>query len=335
VQQLILLSNPLETELPTHQQKYLSHLPPLDPALIASHTPDAHWLLVRDRSHIAGRCSLWWRQTPAYQNFQLGLIGHYAVADADAAACLLEHASQELAGRGCTLAVGPMDGSTWRRYRLLTERGKHPVFFLEPDNPDDWPEHFLKAGFTPLAHYSSALNTDLSHTDPRLERVSQRLQAAGIQIRPVDWQRLDEELHRIYTVATISFRHNFLYTPVSFPEFLNQYRPLLPYLRPELILIAEHSGEPAGFLFAIPDCLEAHRGENVKTVIIKTVAVLPHRTYAGLGNMLVARCHEIARQLGYSQAIHALMRDKSASRHLSRRYAHTIRGYTLFAKQLF
>ena len=27
---------------------------------------------------------------------------------------------------GCTLAVGPMDGSTWRCYRLLTERGTEP-----------------------------------------------------------------------------------------------------------------------------------------------------------------------------------------------------------------
>ena len=36
-------------------------------------------------------------------------------------------------------AVGPLDGSTWRRYRLVTERGVEPPFFMEPDNPDDWP----------------------------------------------------------------------------------------------------------------------------------------------------------------------------------------------------
>jgi len=29
-----------------------------------------------------------------------------------------------------------MDGSTWHRYRLPTERGAEPTFFLEPDNPE-------------------------------------------------------------------------------------------------------------------------------------------------------------------------------------------------------
>ena len=43
------------------------------------------------------------------------------------------------------MAVGPMDGSTWRRYRFITERGAEPAFFLETYNPDVWPLNFTGA----------------------------------------------------------------------------------------------------------------------------------------------------------------------------------------------
>lgn len=70
------------------------------------------------------------------------------------------------------------------------------------------------------------------------------------------------------------------------------------------------------------------------TVIIKTVAVLPGRAYAGLGNVLVARVQAIAYALGYRRAIHALMHDSNNSRNLSDRYARSIRRYTLYARKL-
>lgn len=295
---------------------------------------DAHWVLIRNDNNIVGRCSLWWENTPPYFNHRLGLIGHYTVEDAAAAARILQHACEQLAAFGCTMVVAPVDGNTWQSYRLLTERGEQPTFFLEPHNPDNWHCHFLDRGFTALAHYTSALNTNLSYVDPRLERVAGRLEDAGVQIRSLNLQCMEEELHRIYTVAIASFQGNFLYTPVKEDEFTAQYLPLLPYLKSELILIAEHDGNPVGFLFAIPDWLQAQRGENINTIIIKTVAILPKRIYAGLGNLLVAKCQAIAHQLGYSRAIHALMHDANPSRNLSRRYAQTIRGYTLFAKQL-
>ena len=299
--------------------------------------PDAHWVLIRDDSsdrNIIGRCSLWWKNTPSYLNHRVGFIGHYAVKDATTATQLLQQACEQLAAFGCTLAIAPIDGNTWQRYRLVTQRGTHPVFFLEPDNPDDWPGHFLDQGFTPLAQYSSALNANLSYVDPRLERVERRLNKAGVVIRPINLQRIEAELHRVFEVAIASFRSNFLYTPITEAAFVAQYRPLLPYLNRELILIAEDNNKPIGFLFAIPDWLQAQRGETVNTIIIKTVAVLPKRIYAGLGNLLVATCQTRAYEKGFTSAIHALMHDANASRNLSRRYAQTIRRYTLFAKSI-
>src|SRR2546423_463105 len=132
---------------------------PLSPDAVARQAPGASWMLADDSGRPVARCSLWWEGTPAYQAHRLGYIGHYAVTDPRAAPQILALACDRLAARGCTLAVGPMDGNTWQRYRFLTERGSEPPFFLEPDNPDEWPRQWAEHGFTPLAEYYSALNS--------------------------------------------------------------------------------------------------------------------------------------------------------------------------------
>jgi GNAT superfamily N-acetyltransferase len=312
----------------------LDGLPPLSPDLFRQHAPDAHWVVLRDDRAIAAYCSLWWTHTPPYGDEQVGLIGHYAAQDADAAQLLLHHGCQQLLDQGCTLAIAPMDGNTWRRYRLLSQRGPEPLFFLEPDNPDDWCDHMAVSGFTALATYSSALNTDLMQIDHRLVAVKQRLQNTGVTVRSLDMQHIDQELAQIHQLSLISFRRNILYTPIESTEFVAQYSQIIPYVQPQLVLMAEQDKQLVGFLFAIPDLLQAQRGDSINTVIIKTVAVLPGRHYAGLGNVLVAQVQAIAHQLGYTRAIHALMHDGNNSRNLSDRYAHTIRRYTLFSKRL-
>ncbi|MBI3328266.1 MAG: GNAT family N-acetyltransferase [Nitrospinae bacterium] len=312
----------------------LPGLSTLSPATFTRDNADAHWMVVDGDGAPVARCSLWWRGTPRYPGHRLGLIGHYAALDPSPARSLLQHACGQLAAHGCTLAVGPMDGSTWQRYRLLTERGVEPRFFLEPDNPDAWPAHFTTNGFAPLAHYYSALNPNLGQCDPRIPDVARRLGAEGVSIRSMDGARFGDELQRIYAVTMASFRHNFLYCPLSEADFVALHHALVPYIHPELIFLAEHVGRPVGFIFGIPDVLQARRGQTIDTVIIKTLAVHPAYAGVGLGSLLTARCQESAHNLGFRRAIHALMHERNTSRTISAHYAQTIRRYTLFARAL-
>ncbi len=287
---------------------------------------DAHWVAGDN----AARCSLWWRSVPPYGDHRLGVIGHYEARDDQAAGCLLAHACRELSAHGCTLAVGPMDGNTWRRYRFVTERGGEPAFFLEPQNPDEWPRQFVADGFTSLARYYAALNTDMAQADERVADRWRYLALLGITIRPFDLGRFEEELRGIYAVSAVAFAQNVLYTPISEAEFVSQYQKVRPLLRPELILMAEHEGRLVGYMFALPNVAE----NPVRTVILKTVAVLPERTHAGLGTVLMDRAQQVARSLGYTRAIHALMHETNRSRNISRHTATPFRQYMLFAKAL-
>ncbi len=312
----------------------MGRAPSLDPAAMARQRADAHLMIEGDAGEIEARCSLWWTDPPAHPERRLGLIGHYAARDGGAGRLLLDEACDRLADRGCTLAVGPMDGNTWNRYRLVTERGTEPPFFLEPDTPPEWLVHFKEAGFGVLAEYYSALSTDLTRRDPRMPEVAVRLAALGVTIRPLRVDQFPAEMGRIYDVSKISFQRNFLYTPIGQADFLAMYEPVKPYVNPALVLLAEHEDRPVGFIFSLPDLNQALRGGAIDTLIIKTAAVLPEKRYAGLGGLLVARIHEIAEAAGFRRVIHALMHESNSSRRISDRYAETMRRYALFSRAL-
>jgi GNAT superfamily N-acetyltransferase len=299
--------------------------PAAPPPGLAAHAPDAHWTLDAET-----RCSLWWTRTPVLDGQKVGVIGHYAGSDAGAARTLLDHACRELAARGCAIAVGPMDGNTWRAYRLVTERGSEPPFFLEPWHPADWLAHFEAAGFEPRARYRSTVNENLEQPDPREEEISEHLAAAGVRIRTLDPRQLEQELGRIYTVTIASFGQSFLFTALDEAEFRTAFAPLRACIRPELVLLAEQDARAVGYVFALPDAFQ----DPCDTVVVKTLATVPGRAWAGLGRLLLARVHQAARAAGYRRAIHALMHDSNASTVLSGRTARLLRRYALFSKRI-
>ena len=306
-------------------------IPDFDHQLLISQQADEHITVGQNEA----RCSLWWTVTPQVDGERPGIIGHFQASSQGAGLRVLEEACRRLRTAGCCLAIGPMDGNTWRRYRVLTERGAEPPFFMEPDNPDTWPQIFEGVGFAPLSVYTSSLVSDLTRQDPRADRVKERLHADGITIRQLDPAHFADELRRIYEVSVISFTQNYLYTELSEDAFVAQYLPYREKIRPELVFLAEDQGKPVGYLFAIPDYAEALRGEPIRTVIGKTLAVLPGRRYAGLGLVLVSLLHESSHTLGYQRLIHALQHEgNNKVRNMSGYFGQVMRRYTLYSRAL-
>ena len=216
----------------------------------------------------------------------------------------------------------------------MIERGLEPAFFMEPDHPDIWPAVFESAGFFPAARYSSSLVDDLSRGDPRVGRVRERMDRAGVRIRDIDPLRIEEDLRMIYQVSIVSFAGNYLYTAMSEEVFLEQYLPFKDKIRPEMVLIAERDGQAVGYLFGIPDYAEAFRGLPVRTVIAKTLAILPGRQFGGLGLLLTAMLHERAQGLGYSRVIHALEHEGKHVGNMSEYFGKIMRRYALYSRRL-
>jgi GNAT superfamily N-acetyltransferase len=262
------------------------------------------------------------------------MIGHFAAVDAPAARAVLHFACQQLAFEGCTLAVGPMDGSTWRNYRAVIDEGERPPFFLEPQNPLAWVSYFAASGFDLIAHYFSAETTDLGIRRRQLERLGNRLAAQDITVEALQPDQLDEQLGEIYSIVQNTFRHNLFYAPLEKSQYLRQFRQLSRRVPFDFVLIARRRGEPVGFLFALPDLLQQNRGEAIDTLIIKSIGVSPGFENAGIGQLLLASVDKRAEAHGYRRIIHALMRDIPRLRRLSARDAVPMRRYALFAKVL-
>lgn len=276
------------------------------------------------------RAGLWWRGAPQLNGLPAGTVGMFSAPDRSAALALLARARAELAARGCRAAIGPMDRDTWRRHRLVTDPGSEPPFLLEPWTPPEWAGWWADAGFNILAEYVSSLNTDPARRDLRLPRAAARLAAAGVTLRQFEPERAARELDAIFEISAAAFRENFLYAPVSRGEFRALYEPLLPRIDPRLVLLAERGGGPCGFLFAYSGA-----GPGAEpAVVLKTLAVLPGRKFAGLGSLLVDELHQRALNLGFGRVIHALMRVSNNSLNISSRHAAPMRRYALMAAAL-
>jgi GNAT superfamily N-acetyltransferase len=298
--------------------------------------PDWHWVLLSGGQPVAA-CSLWWREVPKLDGQPIGFIGHYQSHASEAGRPLLRRACQTLADHDCRKAVGPVDGHTWGDYRFITDRGREPSeppFFLEPDHDGTAPGIFAAEGFLPLAEYVSAIHENLDWRDPKAARAWERFPGNALKLRTLNAGQMEEELRSVFEVTLSAFLKSFLYTPIRWEAFLRQCQLWWDRVDPELVLIAEWEGRPAGFLFGVPDWNQTRRGQVLDTAIIKTLAVQPGAHLAGLGSILTDRFHQRALELGYRRVIHALMHRANRSTVISKRTARVFRRYAVFSRDL-
>lgn len=282
---------------------------------------------------LTAHCSLYWSCTPVVQGKKSGLIGHFEAQNSEAARCLLQLAQEELRNHGCEVAIGPINGSTWQKYRFVSDRGTMPPFFLEPENPVEYPGYFLECGFSVLCNYFSTM-TDLGQVDSNvLQHYRERANAEGITTRTFRADAIDEELRSLYQVTVNSFASNFLYQSISEPEFMDLYKPLIPVLDPRLVIVAERENRCVGFILLVPNRQKDAEGQS-RTVIVKTAARLPDIRLAGLGSLLLLEAQQRASLLGYERAIHALMHEDNASLKICLRYGRPMRKYSIYHRSI-
>lgn len=292
----------------------------------------------------AARCRIGWRGGEAVARLALlpadalasapgrsELIGWYEATDRAAGVALLRAATREIAD-GARRILGPMNGSTWGRYRLAlpSDLAADPPFLSEPVNPPEYADDFREAGFGVVAEYESRVVEDLSAGDARAAEYAARLAARGALVRPLDVDRFDEELDAVHRLSLEAFAQNRLYAPIPLDDFRLRYQPMRPILDPELVRLAfDADGGLLGFVFAFPDPLSADGGRPTR-VVLKTLATAPAARGLGLGTLLTDEVRRIAHEKGYRAVIHALMEAGNASARISRHSARVFRRYVLF-----
>ena len=268
----------------------------------------------------------------------VGRIGHVAWPTAAAGAELLAGAVDRLQAEGATRAVGPLDGSTWFDYRVVTDPApggvQAPRFALEP-----WPgpavaPAFRAAGFAPVARYLSSRVGRLPDASARAAADLDRLRRRGVTVRSFRPGDAARELAALHGLLLAAFARNPYYAPLDLGRFQALYRPLVRRVDPELVVVAQAEGRPVGVLLAVPDWAQAERGGPVDAVVCKTLAVDPAWQGGGVGGALTRVVQERARRGGAVSAVHALMHDGNASVRISRHLGTPVRRYALLGRDL-
>ena len=280
-----------------------------------------------------GYCGIWLSQVADGETDRYGVIGHYSPGNALGSRMLLDTACSILRENGCRMVYGPVDGNTWKSYRLVTWSDGTEPFLMEPQNPSEWPGFWMESGFTPWYEYISTAVTCSESTESRLIETKKKLQDMGVTWRPVDMSRFAEELKQVYSLSLEAFKNNVLYTAIDESTFLQQYLPFADKIDSRYVLIAfDGQGGCCGFVFAIPDLAQLQRG-NIDRLIIKTLAVSTSCRGCGLGAVLANEVQQEACRNGLSTAIHALMYQDNVSTKIGKN-GRVIRRYTLYGKKL-
>jgi len=260
----------------------------------------------------------------AFEN--TGMVGNYECVDEAEVANFLfteiENTSRQI---GFTNLIGPMHGDTWHSYRFSL-LPKNP-FLMESLHNQYYPAQWQQNGFIDWADYQT--NIEVVNHDVLQTEADAYFADKELTIRPFNHKKAIEDLKKIHAFCTRVFVHNFMYTPISEPDFLALYTPLLPYLKPSLIDIVMDKDKMVGLIFAIDNLYTA------KEVIVKTIARDLSDEYKGLAHHLAAKFQHKAVNLGYETMLHAYFHVENKSSRVSSNYdGQLYQKHVLYKKEL-
>lgn len=285
-------------------------------------TQGASYLLTEEAMQVG----VWTENTPKHEGSSSVTIG----------ACLLDGEESTDFLKQCIInireqhpnrtIIGPMNGNTWMKHRLIIESDNRPAFLMESMEPTSLTKVFKDAGFEMLSRYSSSV-IDLTEEQPSFEWIEKMVAKQGIEIRQIDMNHFERDLTQIYDLSLTAFSNNFLYTPLPKQAFMHSYVSARDRVDPDFVLLAYKGETLIGFLFCMPDL-------DPSVLIVKTLATSPDHRAAGLGTLLVAQAQQRAKDKGYTEAIHALQYESNSSLRISQRFnAKKFRTYGLMSIQ--
>lgn len=274
-----------------------------------------------------------------------GYIGYYECdPDLFLSMDLLEHAMSWLRSRGCTLAIGPVNGSTWYPYRFNTTSRK-PMFPGEPFQPMYYVSHWESAGFEPVENYHSSYSAISGRESMTLNKLKSILVEKNLYLKPLEAGIYQQYRLSLYELLNISFTGNPHFKPVGMEEFGILYDHY-PQSLPEgfsYILLNEKDQvkgifltypEPYHKLYTLANCTDPVL--TTPKLIVKTVLTHPDLRNQNIATLMVNHFFTLAKEQGIPFVVLANMYEKNVSAKAGNRKFHTqpVRHYSLFMKEL-
>lgn len=188
---------------------------------------------------------------------QAGFFGFFeCCADSDVARQLLDTAANWLKERQMKIMRGPMNPSTNEECGLLLEGFDSPPMIMMSYTPPYYLDYMERCGLTKAKDlYAYITVIPEVAAGGRLEKLASSVKARvpGLTVRPADMKRLPQELAAVKEIYNAAWSHNWGFVPMTDAERESMANRLKPLIVPELLIMAEVNGTPAGFFMAVPD----------------------------------------------------------------------------------
>jgi len=287
---------------------------------------DHQLFLARRDGQVVGRISAHVdHEHNRFHQERTGFFGFFeSQDDPETARALLGSAEDWLREQGMEAARGPLSFSINQEVGLLVEGFDTPPMVMTPHSRPYYGRLIEGAGFS-KANDLYAWRWDWETVPAKAHRAVEALrQRPDITIRTGDIRRFDEEIAIILDVFNSAWSENWGFVPVTPAEARRLAEELRQIVDPNIVIIVEVEGKPAGVLLAAPNINEAIHDLNgrlfpfgwarllwrLKVSRIKTGRLMilgvrkEYRTrrYLAMAYLLCDEIYRRARQRGYRWA---------------------------------
>ncbi len=190
---------------------------------------------------------------------KVGFFGFFeSIDDYEVASQLLKVAMITLKAEGMEKMRGPASFSTNHEIGFLVEGFDLPPTVMNPYNKPYLPKLAEQFGLKKVMDLHAYLITKETPIDERHLKIVKRIRERNkIKVRSADFSKFAREIEVIRHVYNHAWERNWGFVPLQEDEFNHMAKNLKEIVDPDMLLIAEIDGEPAGFSMAVPDINQA------------------------------------------------------------------------------
>jgi hypothetical protein len=179
-------------------------------------------------------------------------LPEYAVAEA-----LFAAARDWCRAKGATFLRGPASPSSNDEYGfLLVGYSSRPAVMM-PYNPPHYLAYAERFGFAKAKDLWALLKCAQGGIPDRIERMMKRIKRGSrFTIRAFDPKHFDRDVAIIKQIYNAAWEKNWGFVPLTDAEMNLAAKKLKDFYDPEIIIIAEHEGRPAGLTLSLPNINE-------------------------------------------------------------------------------
>jgi GNAT superfamily N-acetyltransferase len=185
---------------------------------------------------------------------KIGFFGFFdCINDMAVASALFENAAGHLKEEGMKIMRGPMNFSTNEECGFLLEGFEEPPIIMMPYNPLYYNELAEKWGMKKAKDLFAYIYTVQKELPEKVLRVAALVEKRGITVRPIRMKKFMSDMMIFKEIYHSAWEKNWGFIPMTDEELEYSAERLKQIIIPEMILIAEESGTPIGFMGLVPD----------------------------------------------------------------------------------